>query len=39
MTTLGFKQPGEAVNLETDIFGKYVIKYLRNLNIAGNATS
>jgi riboflavin synthase len=39
MTTLGFKQPGDAVNLETDIFGKYVIKYLRNLNFAGNATS
>jgi riboflavin synthase len=39
MTTLGFKQPREAVNLETDIFGKYVIKYLRNLNFAGNATS
>jgi riboflavin synthase len=38
MTTLGFKQPGEAVNLETDIFGKYVIKYLRNLNFAGIAT-
>ena len=27
-TTLGFKGPGSAVNLETDIVGKYVWKYL-----------
>jgi riboflavin synthase len=39
MTTLGFKQPGDAVNLETDVLGKYVVKYLRNLSFAGNATS
>lgn len=28
-TTLGFKQPGASVNLETDIVGKYVSKYLQ----------
>src|SRR5205085_86238 len=27
-TTLGYKQPGESVNLETDVFAKYVAKYL-----------
>jgi riboflavin synthase len=27
MTTLGFKKPGASVNLETDIFGKYVRKW------------
>jgi len=27
-TTLGFKEPGAAVNLETDIIGKYVRKFL-----------
>jgi riboflavin synthase len=27
-TTLGFKQPGAAVNLETDLLAKYVWKYL-----------
>jgi len=26
MTTLGFKQPGAGVNLETDLFAKYVAK-------------
>jgi riboflavin synthase len=29
-TTLGFKRPGAAVNLETDILGKYVWKYLHS---------
>jgi riboflavin synthase len=28
VTTLGFKSPGDSVNLETDMFAKYVIKYL-----------
>jgi riboflavin synthase len=28
VTTLGFKQPGDRVNLETDLFAKYVFKYL-----------
>jgi len=28
MTTLGFKQPGETVNIEVDILGKYVAKFL-----------
>jgi riboflavin synthase len=29
LTTLGFKQPGAAVNLETDLLAKYVWKCLR----------
>jgi riboflavin synthase len=29
ITTLGFKQVGAAVNIETDMFGKYVLKYLQ----------
>jgi riboflavin synthase len=28
-STLGFKQPGDTVNLETDIIGKYAIKFER----------
>ena len=28
MTTLGFKKPGDSVNLETDIIGRYVEKLL-----------
>ncbi len=28
MTTLGFKGPGETVNIEVDILGKYVAKFL-----------
>jgi riboflavin synthase len=38
LTTLGFKQPGDSVNLETDVLGKYVVKYLRNFSFPGNAT-
>jgi riboflavin synthase len=30
-TTLGFKQPSDSVNLETDLFGKYIIKYMAGL--------
>jgi riboflavin synthase len=30
-TTLGFKQPGDPVNLEVDMFGKYIAKYLAKL--------
>ena len=30
-TTLGFKRPGDAVNLETDMLAKYVKKYLDTL--------
>lgn len=33
ITTLGFKQPGDTVNLETDLFGKYVVNYLRSLTL------
>jgi riboflavin synthase len=29
LTTLGFKGPGDTVNLEADILGKYVAKFLR----------
>jgi riboflavin synthase len=32
-TTLGFKQPGDAVNLETDMMAKYVKKYLDALKL------
>jgi riboflavin synthase len=31
ITTLGFKQVGAAVNIETDMFGKYVMKYLQSI--------
>ena len=30
-TTLGFKQPGDPVNLETDLFAKYVFKCLEQM--------
>jgi riboflavin synthase len=30
-TTLGFKQPGATVNLETDLFAKYVAKYMEEV--------
>ncbi len=35
VTTLGFKQPGDKVNLETDLFAKYIWKYLQHRD-AGN---
>jgi riboflavin synthase len=28
LTTIGFKQAGERVNIETDMIGKYVEKFL-----------
>lgn len=31
VTTLGFKQPGDSVNLEIDMFAKYVFRYLEPL--------
>ena len=31
MTTLGLKQPGATVNLETDLFAKMIVKYLDEL--------
>ncbi len=34
-TTLGRKQVGSQVNLESDIVGKYVIRYLETLGVAG----
>lgn len=32
MTTLGFKQPGATVNIEVDLFGKYIWKYMQQLS-------
>ncbi len=32
-TTLGFRQPGDAVNLETDLLAKHVQKLMQNLSI------
>jgi riboflavin synthase len=32
-TTLGFKEPGDGVNLETDLLAKYVKKYLDALKL------
>ena len=32
VTTLGFKQVGDSVNLETDLFAKYVAKYMEALH-------
>ncbi len=32
MTTLGFKKPGDNVNLETDLFAKYVQKALQSMS-------
>jgi riboflavin synthase len=32
VTTLGFKQAGESVNVETDLFAKYIAKYLETLH-------
>ena len=34
-TTLGYKQVGAAVNLETDLLAKYVWKYLQHLRTPG----
>ena len=34
VTTLGFRQVGDAVNLETDILGKYVLKLLSERGLA-----
>jgi riboflavin synthase len=36
VTTLGFKRPGDAVNLETDLLAKYVRKCLDYLPGAGS---
>ncbi len=35
VTTLGFKQAGETVNLETDLFAKYVFKCLEQMTLPG----
>lgn len=36
-TTLGFKGPSAAVNLETDLLAKYVWKCLTSMNLVGDA--
>jgi riboflavin synthase alpha subunit len=38
-TTLGGRQPGERVNLEADVLGKYVKKYLERLLGGGSGAS
>jgi riboflavin synthase len=38
-TTLGGKQVGRRVNLETDMLGKYVIRYLEGLDLLGGKGS
>jgi len=35
LTTIGFKNPGDAVNIEVDILGKYVSKFLSKGKDAG----
>jgi riboflavin synthase len=35
LTTIGFKGPGDTVNIEVDILGKYVSKFLRKGNDSG----
>jgi riboflavin synthase len=32
-TTLGFKRAGDTVNIETDMFGKYVMQYLQSIEL------
>lgn len=34
VTTLGWKQTGDSVNLETDLFGKYVLKYVQQMKLS-----
>ena len=36
VTTLGFKQPGDSVNLEIDMFAKYVFKCLEQMALNRN---
>ncbi len=36
-TTLGFRQPGDAVNLEVDIIAKYVERMVAPISAAGGA--
>ena len=33
VTTLGIKQPGDTVNLETDLFAKYVFKCIEQMTL------
>jgi len=36
-TTLGFKGPGDAVNLETDLLAKYVAKAIEAHTLSGTS--
>jgi riboflavin synthase len=36
VTTLGFKKAGDTVNLETDMFAKYVMQYLQSIELPTN---
>ena len=38
VTTLGGKKVGDRVNLETDILGKYILRYLSGRDEAGGLT-
>lgn len=38
-TTLGFKQPGATVNLETDVFAKYLLKMVQHFQNLGTIPS
>jgi len=38
VTTLGERSPGDAVNVETDILGKYILRYLSGRDEAGGLT-
>jgi riboflavin synthase len=37
VTTLGERKPGDRVNLEADVLGKYVKKYLNRLDLGAGA--
>jgi riboflavin synthase len=39
LTTIGFKSAGDAVNIETDIIGKYVERFVRNDKAPGEERS
>ena len=38
VTTLGDREVGDAVNVETDILGKYILRYLSGRDAAGGIT-
>ena len=38
LTTIGFKKPGDSVNIETDMIGKYVERFMTKSSHAGSNT-